>query len=373
MKLVTIVGARPQFVKAAMLSRAVASHNRSSAPGNGITEVLIHTGQHYDYEMSDVFFETLELQAPAYHLGVGSGPQGWQTGEALKRTEEVLLKETPDVVMVYGDTNSTLAGALAAAKLHLPVAHVEAGLRSFNRQMPEEVNRVLTDHLSDLLFAPTITAVRNLEREGITRGVFLTGDVMFEAAVQYLESAKEKSSILHRLQLQPRTYALATVHRAENTDSRERLQNIVQALTEVSEDHPVIWPVHPRTRKALESFALLPEGKNGLMTLPPLPYQDMLVLEAAAKVILTDSGGVQKEARWFHVPCVTMRDQTEWVETLEGGWNRLAGAQQEEIVQAFREATSSRMQVNPEVEDGERASEIILGHLRSFAAEKDPD
>ncbi|HEY6971224.1 MAG TPA: UDP-N-acetylglucosamine 2-epimerase (non-hydrolyzing) [Candidatus Angelobacter sp.] len=365
MKLVTIVGARPQFVKAAMLSRAIEAHNHSVASREKIIEVLVHTGQHYDYEMSSSFFHTLELRAPEYELGVGSGAQGWQTGEILKRAEEVLVKEAPDMVVVYGDTNSTLAGALAAAKLHLPVAHVEAGLRSFNRSMPEELNRVLTDHLSDLLFVPTATAVTNLEREGITKGVFLAGDVMLEAALEHLHRAQTKSSILRDLGLQPGGYALATVHRPSNTDLKEPLEQIVQAFTEISKTCPVIWPMHPRARKALESFSLLPESTNGLKTLPPVAYEDMLLLEASARVILTDSGGVQKEARWFNVPCVTLREETEWIETLEDGWNRLAGSDRQKITEAFHSAIGSRC-IGVQPSESQRAAETMVRHIVAF-------
>ncbi len=370
MKIATVVGARPQFVKAAMVSRAISESNRLPQGKHAIREILIHTGQHYDYEMSDVFFEQLALPKPAYQLGVGSGNHGWQTAEILKRAEEVLMREQPDAVVVYGDTNSTLAGALAAAKLNLPVAHVEAGLRSFNRRMPEEVNRVLTDHLSDLLFAPTITAVDNLEREGITQGVLLTGDVMHEAALEHLERASRSSTILAQLGLAPQTYALATVHRAENTDSSEKLQNIVQAFYEIGELQPVIWPVHPRTRRALVELEIPRGQKNALQMIPAVPYGDMLVLEASARVILTDSGGVQKEARWFRVPCVTLRDETEWVETLEDGWNRLAGAKKEKIVQAHSEAIASPLAREPYIAIKGHPAQAIVAQLSDFLQEE---
>lgn len=331
MKIGDIVGARPQFIKLAPILRAIEHHSRGS-PSCPLQEVLIHTGQHYDYEMSQVFFEELGLKAPDYHLGVGSGSHGYQTGEILKRVEEVLLREKPDLVMVYGDTNSTLAGALAAAKLHIPVAHVEAGLRSFNRKMPEEINRVLTDHLSSLLFCPTQTAVENLQREGIAAGVHLVGDVMYDAALQYLTLAERKSRILERLGLEPKSYVLATVHRAENTDDPERLQGIFSGLEAIARAGlPVILPLHPRTRKQVEALGLSPEG---VRVLEPVSYLDMLLLEKNAKVILTDSGGVQKEAFFFRVPCATLREETEWVETVEAGWNTLVGCDPEKIAQA---------------------------------------
>lgn len=325
MKIATVVGARPQFIKCAPVSlelRKVAA------------EVLIHTGQHYDGNMSRVFFQELCIPEPDYNLGVGSGPHGAQSGEMLKRIEEVLLEERPDAVLVYGDTNSTLAGALAAAKLHIPVAHVEAGLRSFNRRMPEEINRVVTDHLSSLLFCPTKTAVNNLAQEGITQGVRLVGDVMYDALLCNIQIAEETSTILKRLQLQPKAYFLATVHRAENTDDIGRLQAIVQAFAEISALHPVIWPVHPRTQQVLKVHNLLYSINHALRLIDPASYLDMLLLEKEAKVILTDSGGVQKEAFWLGIPCVTLREETEWVETVQAGWNTLVGTDTDHIVAA---------------------------------------
>lgn len=319
-KLVNVVGARPQFIKLAPVLRAIAEHNQAH-PDLPIRDILVHTGQHYDYEMSGVFFEELGLKHPDYHLGVGSGSHGAQTGEMLRRIEEVLLTVKPDVVVVYGDTNSTLAGALAAVKLHFPVAHVEAGLRSFNRHMPEEINRVLTDHMSEYLFCPTETAVKNLEREGITRGVYLVGDVMYDALLQYMELAERRSTILRDLGLEPRRYALATVHRAENTDDPARLGGILEGLHRiVASGLPVVAPLHPRTRTAATRYGL---SLDGLKVLPPVSYLDMLMLEKHARVILTDSGGVQKEAFKLSVPCLTFRDQTEWPETLVAGANRL--------------------------------------------------
>jgi UDP-N-acetylglucosamine 2-epimerase len=325
MKIVTVVGARPQFIKCAPVSREL----RTVA-----TEILVHTGQHYDDNMSEVFFRELNLPSPDYNLGVGSGPHGAQSGEMLKCIEEVLLKEKPDGVLVYGDTNSTLAGALAAAKLHIPVAHVEAGLRSFNRRMPEEINRVVTDHLSSFLFCPTETAVKNLACEGITQGVSLVGDVMYDALLYNSRIAAGRSAILERLQLQPKSYFLATVHRAENTDDSARLRDIVQAFTALSAIHPLVWPVHPRTRQVLQSHGLLKTSNHTLLLIDPVSYLDMLLLEKEARGILTDSGGVQKEAFWFGVPCVTLREETEWVETVEAGWNTLVGTDRDRIVTA---------------------------------------
>ncbi|MCD6172020.1 MAG: UDP-N-acetylglucosamine 2-epimerase (non-hydrolyzing) [Thermoplasmata archaeon] len=327
LKVINIVGARPQFIKLAPVLKAIQHYNEEHKD-LPIHEVLVHTGQHYDYEMSQVFFDELGLKNPDYHLGVGSGTHAEQTAEMLKRIEQVLMKEKPDIVMVYGDTNSTLAGALAAAKLHIPVAHVEAGLRSFNRRMPEEINRVLTDHISDFLFCPTQTAVNNLKQEGITKGVYLVGDVMYDAVLMYGELAERKSTILKTLNLKPKSYALATVHRAENTDDPERLSAIFKAFKEIAENGlSVVVPLHPRTRNALSSLEPNPLSyiPAFLRLIDPVSYLDMLVLEKNAKVILTDSGGVQKEAFFFKVPCVTLREETEWVETVESGWNTICG------------------------------------------------
>jgi len=325
MKVVSIVGARPQFIKAAAVSRVLRAEP-------GVQEVLVHTGQHYDDNMSRVFFEELEIPEPDYHLGIGGGTHGQNTGRMLEAIERVLLKEQPDWVLVYGDTDSTLAGALAAVKLHIPVAHVEAGLRSFNRRMPEEINRVLTDHASDILFAPTETAVKNLRCEGIAEDkIYLVGDVMYDAALYYGAKAEVKSQLLKQLGLPPRGYILATVHRAENTDDPGRLRAILEALAEVHQEVPVVFPVHPRTRKRTEAFGL--EGYlKKVLALEPVGYLDMVMLEKNACLIATDSGGVQKEAYFYRVPCVTLREETEWLELLESGWNRLASPRSKEAM-----------------------------------------
>jgi len=316
MKVLSIVGARPQFIKAAAVSRVLRAEP-------GVQEVLVHTGQHYDDNMSRVFFEELEIPEPDYHLGIGGGTHGQNTGRMLEAIERGLLKEQPDWVLVYGDTDSTLAGALAAVKLHIPVAHVEAGLRSFNRRMPEEINRVLTDHASDLLFAPTETAVQNLLREGILENkIHLVGDVMYDAALYYGAKAEQKSEILKRLGLSPKGYVLATVHRVENTDDPGRLGAILEALAEVHRELPVVFPVHPRTRKRAEAFGLGGYLER-VLAIEPVGYLDMVMLEKSARLIATDSGGVQKEAFFYRVPCVTLRGETEWVELVELGWNRL--------------------------------------------------
>jgi len=323
MRVCSIVGARPQFIKAAMVSRALAEA--------GIEEVLIHTGQHYDVNMDRVFFEELGLPAPRVHLGVGSGTHAEQTGLMMIRLEVALrtMRPTPDWVLIYGDTNSTLAGALVAAKLQLPLAHVEAGLRSFNRAMPEEINRVVADHLSHLLFAPTPTAVENLRREGITHGVHLTGDVMEEAVRCYAEVARRRVPLASLTAHAPGTYYVATVHRAENTDDPVRLQGIFEGLGRL--ELPVILPLHPRTRARLDGSFRVPANVE---LREPVGYLAMLTLVQHARAVLTDSGGLQKEAIWLGVPCITLRDETEWVETLEGGWNQLVGADPDRIAAA---------------------------------------
>jgi UDP-N-acetylglucosamine 2-epimerase len=312
-KIVTVVGARPQFVKAAPLSRAL-----RAVPG--VREILVHTGQHYDEAMSAVFFRELDLPPPDYNLGIGSGTHAAQTGAMLPALEAVIQAEQPTGLLIYGDTNSTLAGALVAAKLGLPVAHVEAGLRSYNRAMPEEINRVVADALSALLFCPTPVAAANLAREGITAGVHVVGDVMYDAVLQAAARA-DAGPLLAAQGLVPKGYLLATVHRAGNTDDPARLGAIVQALNALAE--PVIFPVHPRTAKALA--ALGRPLADHIHPIPPVGYGEMIALERDARLILTDSGGVQKEAFWLAVPCVTLREETEWVETVEQGWNRLVG------------------------------------------------
>jgi len=325
MKIVTIVGARPQFIKCAPLSRELRKE---------YTEILVHTGQHYDPEMSEVFFTELNIPQPDYYLGVGSGTHGTQTGQILAGVEEILLREKPELVIVYGDTNSTLGGALAAVKLHIPVAHVEAGLRSYDRSMPEEINRVVTDHVSDLLFCPTQTAVDNLKKEGITTGVSLVGDVMVDALIYNRQVAMERSAIFGRLGLTPGRYLVMTVHRPSNTDSEENLRHILRALEQSGKK--VVFPVHPRTRKYLSQYGLWNKMPDQVICTEPLGYLDMLRLMADAEKILTDSGGIQKEAYILGIPCITLRDTTEWVETIEEGWNMLVGADEDAILAAIR-------------------------------------
>ncbi len=348
MKIVSIVGARPQFIKAAVLSRVLRRSHE---------EVLVHTGQHYDPLLSDIFFSELDLPPPERHLGIGSDTHARQIGRMLEAIEEVLLVERPDRVLVYGDTNSTLAGALAAAKLGLPLAHVEAGLRSYDRSMPEELNRTLTDHCADLLFCPSSIAFDNLAQEGISAGVHLVGDVMYDSVLQQAESLDSRS--LARWGLSAGEYALATVHRAANTDDTERLRSILEALGRLGE--PVIFPVHPRTRKAMLAAGL--EAAANVRLAEPLGYREMLALEKNARCILTDSGGVQKEAFFFAVPCVTLRNETEWPETIDCGWNALAGCDAELIVEAAARPRPSG--APPQVYGDGHAAERIVEILDS--------
>jgi UDP-GlcNAc3NAcA epimerase len=323
-KLVSIVGARPQFIKAAVVSRELRKQHE---------EILVHTGQHYDYEMSGIFFDGLEIPVPEVNLCVGSGTHGVQTGTMLKGIEEVLVAERPDWLLIYGDTNSTLAGALAASKLSVRVVHIEAGLRSFNRQMPEEINRVVADHLSSLLLCPSDTAVNNLAAEGIRQNVHMVGDVMLDILNWATERARGKSAeILQRHGLKRKSYLLATVHRSENTDDLSRLSSILNAFNALEE--PVIFPVHPRTRRVISQGAY--QLKPHVQLIDPVAYLEMVSLADSAAMVLTDSGGLQKEAYWLGVPCLTLREETEWVETVEAGWNILVGADSERIVRTVR-------------------------------------
>ncbi len=323
MKILTVLGARPQFVKAAPLSRILRQKN---------TEVLVHTGQHYDNNMSAVFFEELGIPAPDYNLGIGSGTHGSQTGAMLTAIETVLLKEQPDVVLVYGDTNSTLAASLTAAKLNIPIAHVEAGLRSFNREMPEEINRILTDHISTWLFAPSESSREQLAKEGITGGVYVVGDIMYDAVIMFGRQASLRSNLLTTLGLKGKEYYLCTVHRPENTDKVKNLKNIFSSLNNL--DKKVLLPLHPRTRKKLAKFDI-DSGKNIVLT-EPANYLNMLQLVRSSACVLTDSGGLQKEAYYLKVPCVTLRNETEWTETVVAGWNILCGSDAKKLVRAVR-------------------------------------
>jgi len=326
MKIVSIIGARPNFIKSIAVSREIRKE---------FEEILIHTGQHYDYEMSDLFFEELRIPEPDYHLGIGSGMQGEQVGKMLIAIEAVLLKEEPDLALVYGDTNSTLGGALAAAKHNIPVAHVEAGLRSFDRNMPEEINRVLTDHISNLLFCPTQVTVDNLAKEGITEGVCLVGDVMADTLEYNKEIAEKRSKILEELGLQDKGYLVATVHRQSNTDNRENLKNIIGAFCEL--DCPIVFAAHPRTVKYMKQYGFCKKLSKNIRLIKPPGYMDMLKLMSHARKILTDSGGIQKEAYMLKVPCITLRENTEWVETVRDGWNVLVGPDRARIIKMARE------------------------------------
>lgn len=312
-RILTVVGARPQFVKAAALSRALAA-----APD--MEEELVHTGQHFDANMSRVFFDELAIPPPRVNLDIHGGPHGQMTGRMLSALEEVMQARAPRLVVVYGDTNSTLAAALAAAKLHIPVAHVEAGLRSFNRRMPEEINRVLTDHLAALLFCPTYEALRHLAREGLEQGVHHTGDLMFDATLFARGAAARGVSLPTRLGLTAGGYLLCTIHRSENTDEEPRLRSLVEYVREVAAGRTVVMPLHPRTRQRFEKLRI---STSGIELIDPVGYFDMHALLAGAALVLTDSGGVQKEAYFHRVPCVTLRDETEWIETITAGWNRL--------------------------------------------------
>jgi UDP-GlcNAc3NAcA epimerase len=360
-KIVTVIGARPQFIKVAPVSKAF------KATGQ-IEEVLVHTGQHYDAEMSSVFFKELNIPAPRYNLEVGSGSHAHQTGEIMKRLENVLISENPELLLIYGDTNSTVAGALTASKLHIPVAHIEAGLRSFNRKMPEEINRIIADVLSSYLFAPTNAAIRNLTREGITKNVFKTGDVMYDAAIQASQAAERISDTLKSNELEKGKYILSTIHRAENTDDPQRLHNIFTALSIIAKDIPVMLPLHPRTRKMVDQQGLEPLARK-IKVIQPVGFLDMVRLESNARLIVTDSGGVQKEAYFHRVPCITLRDQTEWVETVSAGWNTLADVNNaESVINLMREKLVAPLptSVIEEYGDGDSAGEIagiLIKHL----------
>lgn len=352
--LASVVGARPQFIKAAVVSRAL---ERA-----GVDEFIVHTGQHYDYGMSELFFSELAIPEPRLNLATGSGPHGRQTGAMLEALERVFQETGPRIVLIYGDTNSTLAGALAAAKLHIPVAHVEAGLRSFNMRMPEEINRILADRISSLLFCPSETAVENLRREGVADGVEMCGDVMYDAALFYAGRAPELSKTA-AAPFAEKEFYLATVHRAENTDDPQRLENILTALAALP--RPVVLPMHPRTRNRIAELRLDPGG--ALAVVDPVGYLEMVALERAAKVIFTDSGGMQKEALFHGTPCVTLRDETEWVETVEAGWNILAGADPQAIAEAAAHFESHALRQPPLLYGRGDAGDRIASSVAAFS------
>jgi len=352
-RVLTIVGARPQFIKAAAISAAIVEHNQHNECL--IEEFIIHTGQHYDQNMSDVFYEQLHIPKPVDNLNLGDLSHGEMTGRMIISIEEKIQEYEPDYLLLYGDTNSTLAGAVAGSKMNVRIVHVEAGLRSYNRKMPEESNRVLTDHASHLLFCPTRSAVEILKGEGITKDVYHVGDVMYDAAINFKETAKKHSSILKTLKLERDGFYLATIHRPENTNDKNKLLSIFTALTELSSQQPVALSLHPGTRTKIEEFGI---KTDKIKVIEPLSYFDMIVLESSASVIITDSGGIQKEAYFHKVPCVTMRDETEWIETVEAEWNQLVGSNSEAIIQAVKTAIPN----NNEIDDygkGDAAEKIV--------------
>lgn len=359
-----------------MVSRAISSHNSSVRDSQfTVHDCIVHTGQHFDDNMSEVFFRELEIPKPDYNLGIGGGTHGQNTGRMIEAIEAVLIKEKPDWVLVYGDTDSTLAGALAAAKLHIPVAHVEAGLRSYNRIMPEEINRILADQLSTVLFCPTEVAVKNLKKEGFPhqlttenrQQITNVGDVMYDIALFYAAKSDEKSRIMQTLGLKPKNFVLATIHRAENTDDPGRLESIMDALNQIAKETPVILPLHPRTRKKLEISdpLLIAQHSLPVTVIAPLGYLDMVMLEKNARVIITDSGGVQKEAYFHGVPCVTVRDETEWVELVEAGANYLAGTGKESIIDAYQKMKNKTIEGKRLYGSGNSAEKIVSRLMES--------
>ena len=362
-KVVSVLGARPQFIKASVVSAEMRA-------AQGLQEVMVHTGQHFDANMSAVFFADLQVAAPAYHLGIHGGSHGEMTGRMLIALERVLLSERPDALLVYGDTNSTLAGALAAAKLQIPVAHVEAGLRSFNLAMPEELNRIVTDRLSRWLFTPTTAAEQHLVREGVAaHQIVPVGDVMYDVALRHGAQVGPAGRVMAALGLEAGRYVLATAHRAENTDEPARLGAIVDALSAIAPSMPVVWPLHPRTRATLEQAGWRPRSNAGLHVIDPVGYLDMVQLEKHAAVIATDSGGVQKEAFFFRVPCVTLRDETEWVELVEAGWNRIVQPNNAEaIASAVIAAIGTRGQEVAPYGSGDAAKRIVARLLHDLGA-----
>ena len=357
LKTLTVVGARPEFVQTAPLAREIAARS-------GLTGALVHTGQHYDYEMSELFFAQLELPEPLHHLGVGSGSHGVQTGEMLAKFDKVYLAEKPDIVITHGDTNSTLAAALSAAKLGIPVAHVEAGLRSFNRAMPEELNRVATDHMSSLLFCPGEAAAANLAREGITSGVFVVGDLM-QDSLHWTIRGVDSDSVLSDLGVERDRYFFATIHRAENTDHTDRLKSIMAGLERIARRYPVILPAHPRTRPLLRDLGI----SDGVRVIDPLGHADAMALVQDAAAVITDSGGLQKEVYWLETPCVTVRSETEWIETVQVGWNRLTEADPDAIERAVEAALTERPEHPDLYGDGHTARRIVDHLLGPWAVE----
>lgn len=374
MKVCTVLGARPQFVKAAVVSRAFLELKKQD-PFFKIDEVIIHTGQHFDSNMSDVFFSEMDIPKPKYNLNTHSLTHGAMTGQMLEKIEKILLEEKPDMVLIYGDTNSTLAGAIAAVKLHIPIAHVEAGMRSFNRKMPEEINRILSDHCTDLFFTSCKTASENLVCEGIPKHkIDQAGDVMYDAFFFYLSrSQAKKHSLLESLRLVPKEFVLTTLHRAQNTDDPEILKEIVDALIEIGKEKKVVLPLHPRTAGALTKANLFSEVKKNLCLIPPVGYFDMLELEQNAAVILTDSGGVQKEAYFAKVPCITLREETEWVELVELGVNALTGSCKEKILKYYSSFTNQEQDFSAKPYGDGLAGQKIAASIGGFIAAKEKE
>jgi len=381
MKIITIVGARPQFIKSAAISRAIQMHFSDK-----IQEIIVHTGQHYDHAMSQIFFDEMKIPKPDYNLQVGSGTHGRQTAEMIVGIEDILLKEKPQALVVYGDTNSTLAGAIAAAKYHIPIVHIEAGLRSFNKKMPEEVNRIMCDHVSTLLFSPTKTGYQNLQNEGFSIKniapftadnpcIYHCGDIMYDNSLYFAKYIETKPEIFGKFGVEPNAYILATIHRNNNTDDHQRLTNIFRALMAISKEVEVILPIHPRTKKMLESFSDIKaeiETNTRIKIIEPLGFLDMTALEANCKMVMTDSGGVQKEAYYFEKPCVVFRAETEWVELVENGTCIIADADSERILNAYKELISKENLTYPAIfGDGKSAVFIMQEVLAQLGARQE--
>lgn len=381
MKILTIIGARPQIIKAAAISREI-SKNYSDT----IKEIIVHTGQHYDQNMSEVFFDELNIPKPNYNLNVGSSSHGAQTATMIVGIEDIIVKESPDYLILYGDTNSTLAGAIAASKVNVPIVHIEAGLRSYNRKMPEEVNRIVCDHLSTLLFSPTMTGYNNLIKEGFdpnnkneftpdNPGIFHCGDIMYDNSLYFAELSAEKSSILKDYGLVEGEFVLSTIHRDHNTDIKKNLESIFEALLKISEEYPILLPLHPRTKNKLEQMenedlqARIHKSQN-LILIPPASFLDIIELEKSSKMIITDSGGVQKEAYFFNKPCVILRPETEWVEILETGKAKLVSANYEEILVAFHEFKKEKSQEFPKIFGDGNAAKFICEKISSNIKEE---
>ncbi|MCX8084451.1 MAG: UDP-N-acetylglucosamine 2-epimerase (non-hydrolyzing) [Calditerrivibrio sp.] len=372
MKILTVIGARPQFIKAAAVSRVI---SKKVLEGYNIKEIIVHTGQHFDDQMSGVFFREMEIPYPDYQLGINGLSHAAMTGQMMEKIEAVLLQEKPDLVLVYGDTNTTLAGALSAVKVHIPVAHIEAGLRSFNFEMPEEINRIITDRISSILFCPTQQSVENLKREGypnfLKKGtrqqIYLVGDVMFDTAIYYSNKIVDKGSIYSRFGIKPGRYNLCTIHRAENTDNPERLREILIGLGEISKDKALLLPLHPRTKKILEKDQDLLKICENIKIIDPVGYFDMLALLQGAFLILTDSGGLQKEAYFFKKYCITLRDETEWVELVESGVNVVVGADKNKIVEVYLDLKNKQFPITENLYGDGNAADKIVECLLDYA------